>query len=82
MVVTFLPGDVAEIGVTQERTGLPSTCTVQAPHCADAAAELGAGEAEVVAQHPEQRRVGRLFDQASLPLTTNLIIECSSSRGN
>src|ERR1051325_3563490 len=33
MVVTFLPA-TAEIGVTQERTGWPSTCTVHAPHCA------------------------------------------------
>ena len=31
MVVTFLPATEAS-GVTQERTALPSTCTVQAPH--------------------------------------------------
>ena len=51
MVVTFLPA-TAEIGVTQERTGLPSTCTVQAPHCADAAAELRAGQARVLRARP------------------------------
>ena len=33
MVVIFLPA-TAEIGVTQERVGWPSTCTVQAPHWA------------------------------------------------
>src|SRR5579872_4423125 len=31
MVVIFLPA-TAEMGVTQARVGLPSTCTVQAPH--------------------------------------------------
>src|SRR5262245_44219560 len=33
MVVIFLPA-TADTGVMQERTGLPLTCTVQAPHCA------------------------------------------------
>src|SRR6266567_9035321 len=31
MVVTFLPA-TCDTGVEQERIGLPSTCTVQAPH--------------------------------------------------
>src|SRR6516162_3064450 len=29
-----LPLPTADTGVTQERTAWPSTCTVQAPHCA------------------------------------------------
>src|ERR1700754_4038196 len=33
MVVTFFPA-TAEMGVTQERVGCPSMCTVQAPHSA------------------------------------------------
>src|SRR5712691_7052771 len=33
IVVTFLPA-TAETGVTHARTGLPSTCTVHAPHWA------------------------------------------------
>src|SRR5258706_10601617 len=33
IVVTFLP-TAAEAGIEQERTGCPSRCTVQAPHCA------------------------------------------------
>ena len=33
MVVIFLPS-AALTGTTQERTGSPSMCTVQAPHCA------------------------------------------------
>ena len=33
MVVTDLPA-AAATGVTQDRTGWPSTCTVQAPHSA------------------------------------------------
>ena len=33
MVVIFLPA-AALTGIAQERTGAPSTCTVQAPHCA------------------------------------------------
>ena len=33
MVVTFAPLS-APIGTEQERIGLPSICTVQAPHCA------------------------------------------------
>src|SRR5882724_6309504 len=33
MVVIFLPA-MADTGITQERIGCPSTCTVQAPHIA------------------------------------------------
>ena len=33
VVISLVP--MALIGVTQERTALPSTSTVQAPHCAN-----------------------------------------------
>ena len=34
MVTTFCAGPTFDSGSTQERTALPSTCTVQAPHWA------------------------------------------------
>ena len=51
---------------------MPSTCTVQAPHCGDAAAELGAGQAERIAQHPEQRRVRLDVDLMGLTVDLEL----------
>ena len=57
MVVTCLPA-TAETGVTHERIGLPSRCTVQAPHSAMPQPNLVPVRPELVAQHPEQRRVG------------------------
>ena len=52
----------ARSAATHERTASPSTCTVQAPQAADAAAELGAGQVEHVAQRPQQRqrRIGEV----------------------
>jgi hypothetical protein len=43
--------------VMQDRVAAPSTCTVQAPHRAWPAAELGPGHTEHVAQHPQERGV-------------------------
>src|SRR5690242_276284 len=40
MVVTFLPA-TPDRGVTQERRGTPSRCTVQAPHCASPQPKCG-----------------------------------------
>ena len=57
MVVTCWPA-TEEIGVMQERVAWPSMCTVQAPHCADAAAEFGAVQADDLADRPEQGHVG------------------------
>ena len=56
MVVTRRPAS-AETGSRQERSGAPSTCTVQAPQKPRAAAELGAGQACMVAQVPQQRHL-------------------------
>ncbi len=56
MVVMFFPATLAA-GVEQARIGSPSASTVQAPHKRHAATELGPGEAQRIAQHPEQRRV-------------------------
>ena len=61
MVVTFLPC-VWDRLIWHERTALPSICTVQAPHSADAAAELGAGQLQMLAHHPQQRRAGFSLD--------------------
>ena len=67
MVVTVAPSSVA-IRRWHARTGWPSTCTVQAPHWRDAAAVLGAGERELVAQEPEQRHRGVAVERATRPV--------------
>ena len=51
---------------------MPSTSTVQAPHCALVAALLGAGEAEMVAQRVEQRDAG----VERQPLHPSVDVEC------
>ena len=58
-------------GVTQDRVATPSICTVQAPHSAAAAAELRAGHAEHVAQHPQKRRVAVDIDAVCGPVDFN-----------
>ena len=58
MVVIFLPA-AADTGVTQERLRRAVQVHGAGAALRDAAAELGAGEAEQVAQHPEQGHVGR-----------------------
>ena len=64
-----LLASTAESGVTQERTASPSTCTVQAPHCAEPAAEARAVQAKIVAQHVEQRhRRVVVFDRDPLAI--------------
>ena len=63
MVVIFLPATAAT-GVTQERSGAPSTCTVQAPHCAMPQPNLVPVSAHQVAQDPQQGHVGRRVDFA------------------
>ena len=62
-----------------DRSALPLTCTVHAPHCGDAAAELGAGQAERVADRPQQRRVRIDVERAALPLTVSVIAIVSIS---
>jgi hypothetical protein len=58
------PADIAvhlpstrSIGMAQERTARPSMCTVQARQNAIPLAEFGASHLEVLAQHPQERRV-------------------------
>ena len=77
MVVTFLPGDFADSGVWQERTALPSTCTVQAPHRPEPQPNLVPVSFRC-SHHPEQRRVGVDIDARALPLTVNATAMCSS----
>ncbi len=56
MVVISAPSTLP-IGTEQERIACPLTCTVQAPHCGDAAAEFRAGQPDLLAQDPEKRRL-------------------------
>ena len=56
MVVTALSPTLST-GVTQERIGLAVDMHGAGAAQGHAAAELGAGHAEHVAQHPQQRRV-------------------------
>jgi hypothetical protein len=52
----------------QERIGAPLTWTVQASALGDAAAVLRAGQPELLAQHPEQRRVRIDVDVLGFPI--------------
>jgi hypothetical protein len=54
--VIFLPA-AADTGVTQERIGWPSRCTVQAPHRATPQPNLVPVRPIDVAQHPQQGHV-------------------------
>ena len=72
MVVTERPSTI-DNGVMQERTGAPSMWTVQAPQLAHAAAKLGAGQLQMLAQRPKQRR---LAVQRKLAL---LAVQCESN---
>ena len=67
MVVTGW-SPTALTGIWQERTGWPSRCTVQAPHSAMPQPNLVPGQAERVAQHPEQRgfRIDIHFDRIAI----------------
>ena len=70
----LLRADVAGSARTQERIGTPSTSTVQAPHCVEPAAELGAVERKIVAQHVEQAAYrARPATVRSTPLTFRLM---------
>src|SRR6185436_11174912 len=73
MVVTFLPA-TAETGVMHERVGTPSTCTVQAPHCA-------MPQPNFVPVRPSSSRIthssgvsAACSEFVSFPLTANLIM--------
>ena len=48
---------------------MPLRWTVQAPHCAKAAAEMGIGEIEIVAQRVKQRHVRVRLDRVERPST-------------
>jgi len=60
MVVTALPA-TSDTWVWQENARLPSTWDHAGAAQAGAAAELGAGELELLADHPQQRGVPRSF---------------------
>ena len=71
MVTIFFP-TAADTGSAQERTGSPSTCTVQAPQTAMPQPYLVPGQAELVAQHPEQRHLGFDVDGAGAAVHVEL----------
>ena len=52
-----LPATV-ETGVMQERVGWPSTRTVHEPHTPMPQPNFVPGQAQLIAQHPEQEAVG------------------------
>ena len=56
-------------GVTHDRIAWPLAMTVQAPHCAETAAELRSAQREVVAEHVEQGRRRIDVDVLDRPLT-------------
>jgi hypothetical protein len=49
MVLTSWPSAITA-SVVQDLTALPSRCTTQAPHCEVSAADMGAGEPQILAQ--------------------------------
>ena len=51
-IVVIARADGRGAVVPQVLAGMPSRCTVQAPHCGDAAAVLGAGERELFTDGP------------------------------
>ena len=61
MVVILTPASVP-IGAWHERIAWPFSVHGAGAALGDAAAVLGAGQLQLVAQHPEQRRVGRGLD--------------------
>ena len=78
MVVTRWPS-AAESGSVHERTGRPFRWTVHAPR-GNAAAVLGAGQAERFAQHPEQRHLWFRSSVCAVPLTVTVMAMTSFSR--
>src|SRR5258708_28907818 len=71
MVVTFLPAAL-ESGITQERTGSPSRCTVKAPHCARPQPKWGLFMPRSLRSAYSSGISGSAFTETRLPSTMNL----------
>ena len=74
MVTMCLPSSNC-IGVEQERIAVPVEVDGAGTAGADPAAELGAGEAELVAEVPEQGHGGVTVESAPLPVDEQLHAE-------
>jgi len=72
MVVTGALAHRAHRQHARKRTGLPSICTVQAPHLGNAAAEFRSGHAEHIAQNP---RAAAISAGASNDFSSPLIVK-------
>src|SRR5262245_7055585 len=80
MVVTALPC-TAESGITQERTGSPSRCTVQAPHCASPQPKWGLLSLRLLRRAYKSGMFGSALTDTGLPSTTNLTVAMVAPRG-
>src|SRR2546422_6134853 len=80
MVVTVLPL-AAETGSTHERTGSPSRCTVQAPHCARPQPKWGLSRPRSLRRAYSSGISGSALTETRLPSTVNLklAMACISS---
>ena len=76
MVVIFLP-TTADTGITQERTASPSTCTVQAPHCAMPQPYLVPSMPASSRNAQRSGMSGSTLRSRVLPLTCSLIMKVS-----
>ena len=70
MVVTLRPA-TADSGVTQERIGLPSRCTVQAPHSAMPQPNLVPGRPATSRIAQSSGMLGSASSVAGLPFSSN-----------
>src|SRR6266704_3454420 len=73
MVVIFLPA-TAESGMTQERTGSPSRCTVHAPHCARPQPKCGLLILRSLRSAYRSGMFGSALSVNGLPSTANLML--------
>src|SRR5438132_2700714 len=76
IVVTFLPA-AADTGIEQERTGCPSRCTVQAPHCAIPQPNLVPVRCSESRSTHKRGVSGAASTSRALPLTTRETMENS-----
>src|SRR5262245_32660668 len=78
MVVIGLP-TAAATGITHERTALPSTCTVQAPHCAIPHPYLVPVSPTCSRSAHNSGVLGSTFTSLVLPLIVNRAMDVPSS---
>src|SRR5258708_17220703 len=72
-VVTFFPA-TAESGITHERIGSPSRCTVHAPHCASPQPKCGLLILRSLRKAYRSGMFGSALTVTVLPSTANLML--------